>query len=172
MRNKKFYEGDMPKVRKSHKPLPGEFLLFGSRTFTIGTVKTFSKSYVCEICSELTRWHFLSLSINYNHRLRNCSWVSIADISHASLNKIQHNHDNYINIVLRFYYWPWENHPSLSVSFSQPIDGTHHRRVQVSVGLHSSSPPDQRYRDITPSLHTKCGQIEISLRNSFPFSTN
>ena len=25
MRNKKFYEGDIPKIRKSHKPLPGEF---------------------------------------------------------------------------------------------------------------------------------------------------
>ena len=36
MRNKKFYEGDMPKVRKSHKPLPGEFYCLGAEHLQLG----------------------------------------------------------------------------------------------------------------------------------------
>ena len=47
---------------------------------------------------------FLSHSINNNYLLRNRSSVSLASIIHASLDSVQHNHDNYINIVLRFYY--------------------------------------------------------------------
>ena len=51
MRNKKFYEGDIPNIRKSNKPLPGELCVFRfscnlqGLTFIMLTVKTFRKNY-------------------------------------------------------------------------------------------------------------------------------
>ena len=93
MRNKKFYEGDTPSVRKSKKPLPGESQkithVLESLTFNYIWLWLWRhlESIICEnlqsVSNCVTCDMFLSHSINNNYLLRNCSSVSLSSIIRA-----------------------------------------------------------------------------------------